>query len=81
MTYTLGIDTSHHVAVGVARDGEVVARSVVEDSRAHVEELVPSVLRACAEVGIALTDIDEIAVYDFALTQDHVSRHWAAAGH
>ena len=62
MTYTLGIDTSHHVAVGVARDGEVVARSVVEDSRAHVEELVPSVLRACAEAGIALTDIDEIAV-------------------
>lgn len=62
MTYTLGIDTSHHVAVGVARDGEVVARSVVEDSRAHVEELAPSVLRACAEAGIALTDIDEIAV-------------------
>lgn len=26
-------------------------------------------------------DIDEIAVYDYALTQDHVSRHYKAAGH
>ena len=28
MTWTLGIDTSHHVAVGLARDGEPVASDV-----------------------------------------------------
>ncbi len=62
MTWTLGIDTSHIVAVGLARDGQPVARAVVDDTRAHAEELMPSVLRACAEAGIELTDIDEYAV-------------------
>ena len=40
MTWILGIDTSHHVAVGLARDGEPVASVVVADTReigrAHV---------------------------------------------
>lgn len=62
MTWTLGIDTSHVVAVGVALDGEPVARVVVHDTRAHAEELMPSVLRACADAGVALTGIDEFAV-------------------
>ncbi len=62
MTWTLGIDTSHHVAVGLARDSEIVAREIVTDTRAHVEQLLPSVLRACATAGIALTDIDQFAV-------------------
>lgn len=62
MTWTLGIDTSHAVAVGLARDGRPVARVVVDDTRAHAEELMPSILRACADAGIALTDIDEFAV-------------------
>lgn len=62
MTWTLGIDTSHAVAVGLARSGEPVARVIVDDTRAHAEQLMPSVLRACADAGIALTDIDEFAV-------------------
>lgn len=59
---TLAIDTSHHVTVGIARDGVPAAAVVVEDQRAHVEQLQPSVERACAEVGIALTDVDEFVV-------------------
>ena len=62
MSITLAIDTSHHVAVGIARDGEPLARVVVEDTRSHVEELLPSVEAACAEAGIALTDIDDYVV-------------------
>ncbi len=62
MSITLAIDTSHHVAVGIARDGEPLACVVVEDTRSHVEELLPSVEAACAEAGIALTDIDDYAV-------------------
>ena len=41
MTWTLGIDTSHHVAAGLARDGEPVASEVVPDTRAHGETLIP----------------------------------------
>lgn len=62
MTWTLGIDTSHHVAVGLANGEEIVAREVVEDTRAHVEQLLPSVLRACATAGIGLTDVEEFVV-------------------
>lgn len=62
MTWTLGIDTSHVVAVGVARDGVPVSRAVVDDTRAHAEELMGTVLHACADAGVALTDIDEFAV-------------------
>ncbi|MFD0867356.1 tRNA (adenosine(37)-N6)-threonylcarbamoyltransferase complex dimerization subunit type 1 TsaB [Tessaracoccus lubricantis] len=62
MTWTVGIDTSHVVAVGIARDGEPVARVIVDDTRAHAEALMPSVLEACAQAGIALTDVDEFAV-------------------
>ena len=39
MTWTVGIDTSHVVAVGIARDGEPVARVIVDDTRAHAEAL------------------------------------------
>lgn len=62
MTWTLGIDTSHFVAVGLANGTEIVAREVVTDTRAHVEELLPSVLRACASAGIELTDIGDFVV-------------------
>ncbi|MDO5676104.1 MAG: tRNA (adenosine(37)-N6)-threonylcarbamoyltransferase complex dimerization subunit type 1 TsaB [Propionibacteriaceae bacterium] len=62
MTWILGIDTSHVVAVGVARDGEPVARVIVDDTRAHAEALMPSVLEACAQAGIALADVDGFAV-------------------
>lgn len=62
MTWTLGIDTSHHVAVGLARDGEPVASDVVIDTRAHGETLIPLVQRVCASVGITMTEIDAYAV-------------------
>ena len=62
MTWTLGIDTSHHVAVGLARDGEPVASDVVADTRAHGESLIPLIQRVCASVGIAMTGIEAYAV-------------------
>ena len=62
MTWTLGIDTSHHVAVGLARDGEPVASEVVADTRAHGEALTPLIQRLCASAGIAMTGIDAYAV-------------------
>ena len=62
MTWILGIDTSHHVAVGLARDGEPVASEVVADTRAHGEALTPLIQRLCASAGIAMTGIDAYAV-------------------
>ncbi|MFT3887473.1 MAG: tRNA (adenosine(37)-N6)-threonylcarbamoyltransferase complex dimerization subunit type 1 TsaB [Arachnia sp.] len=62
MTITLGIDTSAFVAVGIAVDGEARARVVVQDTRAHAEALMPAVLQACAEAGVALQDVDEFVV-------------------
>lgn len=62
MTWTLAIDTSRYVAVGLARDGEPRIRVVVDDTRAHAEALMPSVLNACAEAGIGLGEVTEIAV-------------------
>ena len=62
MTWTLAIDTSHVVAVGLAVDGEPHSRVVVDDTRAHAEALMPSVLEACATAGIGLRDIGEIVV-------------------
>lgn len=62
MTLTLGIDTSHHVAVGLARDGRRLASLVVADTRAHGETLIPLVQRACAEADVALRDVQAFAV-------------------
>ena len=62
MTWTLAIDTSHVVAVGLARDGEPMVRVTVDDTRAHAEALMPSVLRACVEAGIGLREVDEYVV-------------------
>lgn len=62
MTWTLGIDTSFVVAVGLAHDGEPAVRVTVDDTRAHAEALMPSVMEACAEAGITIADIDEFAV-------------------
>lgn len=62
MTWTLAIDTSRYVAVGLARDGEPRIRVVVDDTRAHAETLMPSVLEACAEAGIGLGEVAEVAV-------------------
>ena len=62
MTWVLGIDTSHHVAANLARDGEPVASEVVADTRAHGEALTPLIQRLCALAGIAMTGIDAYAV-------------------
>jgi N6-L-threonylcarbamoyladenine synthase len=74
----LGIETScDETGVGVVRGhtllADAVASSVEEHarfggvvpevaSRAHLEAMVPTIERACAEAGIALYDVDAIAV-------------------
>lgn len=62
MTWTIGIDTSHHVAAGLARDGQPVVSLEVADTRAHGETLTPLIQRLCAEAGVRLADLDEFAV-------------------
>ncbi|WP_296136971.1 tRNA (adenosine(37)-N6)-threonylcarbamoyltransferase complex dimerization subunit type 1 TsaB [uncultured Tessaracoccus sp.] len=59
---TLAIDTSHHVAVGAARDGAPGPQRIVRDARAHVEQLMPSVTEVCAELGVRPTDVDQLVV-------------------
>lgn len=59
---TLAIDTAITVAVGLARGTEVLAEVVVDDTRAHVEQLMPSVQAACAQADVALTDLDRVVV-------------------
>ena len=74
----LGIETScDETGVGVVRGhtllADAVASSVEEHarfggvvpevaSRAHLEAMVPTIERACAEAGIAMYDVDAIAV-------------------
>lgn len=74
----LGIETScDETGIGLVRGTELladaIASSVAEHarfggvvpevaSRAHLQAMVPTVHRACAEAGIALDDIDAIAV-------------------
>ena len=74
----LGIETScDETGVGVVRGhtllADAVASSVEEHarfggvvpevaSRAHLEAMVPTIERACAEAGIAMHDVDAIAV-------------------
>ncbi len=74
----LGIETScDETGVGIVRGTELladaVASSVAEHarfggvvpevaSRAHLQAMVPTVRRACADAGVALTDLDAIAV-------------------
>lgn len=58
---TLAIDTSHLVAVGLDIDGEH-SSLIIEDERAHVEELTPTINALCNERGIALRDVDRFVV-------------------
>lgn len=60
--WVLGIDTSTDVCVGLARDGELAGSWRIDDRRAHAEHLQALVNQACAEQGIALTDIGRVAV-------------------
>lgn len=59
--WTLGIDTSTDICVGLARDGVVVASERIDDRRGHAEKLVPLVQRTCAAAGIALADVTAVA--------------------
>ncbi|MDQ1744826.1 MAG: tRNA N6-adenosine threonylcarbamoyltransferase [Pseudonocardiales bacterium] len=74
----LGIETScDETGVGIVRGTELLADAVASSveqharfggvvpevaSRAHLQAMVPTVHRACAEAGVALADIDAIAV-------------------
>ena len=74
----LGIETScDETGVGIVRGGELlvdaVATSVDEHarfggvvpevaSRAHLEAMVPTIERACAQAGVRLADLDAVAV-------------------
>lgn len=74
----LGIETScDETGVGIVVDGElaanVISSSIEEQerfggvvpevaSRAHVDAIGPAVDQACADAGIALTDVDALAV-------------------
>lgn len=62
MSWTLAIDTSHHVAVGLARDGVPVDAEVVADTRAHGEALMPGIVDVCRRNGLAVAEINEFVV-------------------
>ncbi|MGJ3507837.1 tRNA (adenosine(37)-N6)-threonylcarbamoyltransferase complex dimerization subunit type 1 TsaB [Enemella sp. A6] len=59
---TLAIDTSITVAVGIARGDEVLAEQTVDDTRAHVEQLMPSITAAAQRAGVALTELNRVVV-------------------
>ena len=58
----LGIDTATDVRVGVAVDGEIVARAELADSRQHVEQLTPLIAAALAEAGLRPAELDLVCV-------------------
>ncbi|MFN8082287.1 MAG: tRNA (adenosine(37)-N6)-threonylcarbamoyltransferase complex transferase subunit TsaD [Kineosporiaceae bacterium] len=78
MSLVLGIETScDETGVGLVRDGvllvDAIASSVDEHarfggvvpevaSRAHLEAMVPTIERACAQAGVRLRDVDAVAV-------------------
>lgn len=62
MTLTLAIDTSFHVACGLANDGAPVGGIVVADTKAHGERLMPAVMELLGTHGVALADLDEFVV-------------------
>ena len=78
MALVLGIETScDETGVGIVRDGELLADEVASSvelharfggvvpevaSRAHLEAMVPTVTRALRTAGVALSDLDALAV-------------------
>lgn len=62
MTITLAIDTSTDICAGLARDGEVLATTTIEDRRGHAEKLMPAIVALCEQAGITLDQVDEVAV-------------------
>lgn len=60
--WTLAIDTSTDICAGLARDGEVVATTTVEDRRGHAEKLMPAIVALCEDAGVALHEVSAVAV-------------------
>lgn len=61
-TWTLGVDTSTDICLGLAKDGEVVASDRLDDRRGHAEKLMPAIVALCERVGIRVSDITQVAV-------------------
>ena len=62
MTWVLGIDTSHYVAAGLAHEGQPVDAIVVPDTRAHLEELMPSVQELLRRNDLDMGQLRAVAV-------------------
>lgn len=58
----LGIDTATGVAVGIARDGEIIASEAVADRQAHAEQLMPLVSGTLHALNLTPSDLDAVAV-------------------
>ncbi|SDD77462.1 tRNA (adenosine(37)-N6)-threonylcarbamoyltransferase complex dimerization subunit type 1 TsaB [Auraticoccus monumenti] len=59
---TLALDTSTVAAVGLARGGELLASQRFEDTRAHVEQLLPLVRSVLDGAGLSLADVERLVV-------------------
>ena len=60
--WTLAVDTSTVVAVGLAHDGTAVAAETVGDNHSHVELLVPTIGTVLARAGIGWDGLTRIGV-------------------
>lgn len=58
----LAVDTSSVVCAGVARDGVVAASGIVDDPRAHAEQLMPLVERVLAQAGARIAEVTGLVV-------------------
>ena len=62
MSTVLAIDTSTHVVVGLARDGQALAEHDNADPRRHVEDLTPAVEQVLRRAGLGIDELDLIVV-------------------
>ncbi|WP_316670947.1 tRNA (adenosine(37)-N6)-threonylcarbamoyltransferase complex dimerization subunit type 1 TsaB [uncultured Propionibacterium sp.] len=60
--WTLAVDTSDIIAVGLARDGQAIASEHVGDSHSHVELLAPAIEGLLGRAGIGWEDLAAIGV-------------------
>lgn len=60
--WTLALDTSTDICLALAKDGAAVASRLIADRRGHAEKLMPAVVELCAEAGITVADVTEVAV-------------------
>ncbi|MDR3070605.1 MAG: tRNA (adenosine(37)-N6)-threonylcarbamoyltransferase complex dimerization subunit type 1 TsaB [Propionibacteriaceae bacterium] len=62
MALTLGIDTATVVSVGVSDGSKILAALQVQDTRSHVERLIPLVEKALEQAGVGYADLEAVAV-------------------